>query len=58
LIVIIYNMPQQSTNHKLLVELLTEVKKLQQQISKLKVEVNYITTKQKEDEEARKGWFF
>ncbi len=51
-------MPQQSTNHTLLVELLTEVKKLQQQISKLKVEVNYITTKQKEDEEARKGWFF
>jgi len=58
LIVIVYNMPQQTTNHKLLVELLAEVKKLQQQISKLKVEVNYITTKQKEDVEARKGWFF
>ena len=51
-------MPQQTTNNKLLVELLIEVKKLQKQISSLKVEVNYIVEKQKADEDARKGWFF
>ena len=41
-------MPQQTTNNKLLVELLIEVKKLQKQISSLKVEVAYIKTKQSE----------
>ena len=57
--VYIYRMPQsQTTNHKLLLELLEELKVLKQQISVMKVEVNYITNKLKGDEESRKGWIW
>ena len=53
-------MPQsQTTNHKLLLELLEEVKALKTQISVMKVEVKYISGKLKGDEEAKRaGWFY
>ena len=57
-------MPQsQTTNHKLLLELLEEVKVLKTQLSVIKIEVKYITNKLKGDNEVneeakRAGWFY
>lgn len=55
---------QQNSNHKLLLDLLKDVKKIQLEISCLRKEVDYISQKIKEDnisivqDESSSSWFW
>lgn len=55
---------QQNSNHKLLLDLLKELKKVQLEISCLRKEVDYISQKIKEDnisivqDESSSSWFW
>ncbi len=55
---------QQNSNHKLLLDLLKEIKKIQLEISCLRREVDYISQKIKEDnisiveDETSSSWFW
>jgi len=55
---------QQNSNHKLLLDLLKEIKKIQLEISCLRREVDYISQKIKEDnisiveDESSSSWFW